>query len=953
MAFGDKVLMLRGQRGESLQQVADAIGSSKGHVSDIERGVARNPSLEVVQKLAAHFGVSLAFLVDDQPARPILSGSAAQVNGWVRMIQKEQAAGCDLETAAAEARISYEDMQGAPLDAVQELNWQAARDQIEAALTADIEYLGANSLTRKPRRPDWYAGPKVADQNWPGLRGYLMTRSGWSPDTLESLDRTSTEVVSLVENPAQSQFSGRGLVVGYVQSGKTANMTAVIAKAADAGYRFVIVLAGLTNALRRQTQRRLETDLVDRNPHGWHMHTTADDNGDFRTPPSRWFTVMESIQIAVIKKNVTPLQHLIRTIKKTTPAQRERLPILIIDDECDQAGVNAGGQYDVTRINMQIRTLLGLLPRAQYVGYTATPFANVLINPDRQDGGLDDLYPADFITSLPKPAGYFGPESLFGRDPIDADQEAPDERGLDMIRLVKDEEVAKLRPSGTKDRATFQPEITPSLDKALRYFLMATAARYARGQRDRHCTMLVHTTSYVLPHERMAAQIREWLDAMAGRLDEPELLDALRTQWEDEAAKVDGTPFGLTAVTWTAVQQHLATVLSDLEIIVENSASETRLDFTGGPRKYIVVGGSVLARGLTIEGLTVSYFVRSSSQYDTLLQMGRWFGFRKGFEDLPRIWMTGDLSGAFRDLALVEAEIRADIATYREDDKTPRDFAVRIRQIPGMTVTSAAKMIAAEACDVSFSGEHLQTIRFPADDKALLDANWIAGADLVSAAVADGRAIEPRPRGRLIRGVRLALVLEFLQRYGASAKDQFSPRLLEYIRAEAARADAPFQEWNVGLIERDGTPIAATPLGALGTVRTVQRAKLGAARGDGLADIKALMSRADVLLDSDAKATGTSWPPFKIARQEALGDRIPLLLLYAIDRASPADPDSDYRVPLDAAADVLGVGLVLPERGEKRSYVRVTLNVPDADDEEDLAADLPASNDAVPEDDAA
>lgn len=940
MAFADRLRDLRRVRGESLQQTADAVGASKAHISDLERGAARNPGLELVRALAAHFGVTVSDILDETPAaRVVPAGDSSQVTAWIRMIRKEQAAGHDLETAAAEARATFENMLGSSLDAQQEANWGAAREQIREALARPVEFLGTLSL-RQPRRPQWYSLPAGGGVHWPALEAYLLTRKGWKPESIASIDRSSTEVVSLLENPAQSSFRGRGLVVGYVQSGKTANMTATIAKAVDAGYRFIIVLAGMTNALRRQTQRRLEDDLLKRHRHSWMLHTTDENTGDFRTPANRWFVVTEQVQVAVVKKNVTPLRQLIRTIEKTIPAHRERLPVLIIDDECDQASVNAGGQFNITQINQQIRTLLALLPRAQYVGYTATPFANVLINPEKPAGGLDDLYPEDFITALPLPDDYFGPESLFGRDPIDADHEQPDERGLNMIRTVKGKEVAFLRPASARGRHAFEPQMTPSLRRALRYFVLSTACRYLRGHRDQHCSMLVHTTVYTNTHHRLADVIRTWIAEFRTELASPAVHDRLERLWQSETARVDPEQFGRTTPSYAEIRPLLTEVLGDLEVVVENSASDSRLDFTNGPKKYIVVGGSVLARGLTIEGLTVSLFVRSSSQYDTLLQMGRWFGYRPGYEDLPRIWMTPDLEEAFRDLATVEAEIRADMSVYREQDVTPADFAVRIRQIPGMTITSASKMIAAEACDISFSGEHLQTIRFQHRNETLLGENWTAGGRLIDRALSEA-PLETVTGGRLIKGVSLDTALEFLRSYKASAKDSFSQALLDYIEAEAQRADAPFQTWNVGIVEPRNGQVSTEALGGLGPVTLVRRARLNIERADGAADIKALMSRRDVLLDVTTPTTASDWRGVKRARQREVGDRTPLLLLYAIDKLSEPAKDTNYRTALDAQADVLGVGLVLPERGQRRSYVRVRLPQEDAEETEDITADLP------------
>ncbi|MCZ8099851.1 MAG: endonuclease, partial [Burkholderiales bacterium] len=339
--------------------------------------------------------------------------------------------------------------------------------------------------------------------HWPALKGFLLNEKNWHEDDVRGIDEASNEVVSLLENPrdpARSQFSCRGLVVGHVQSGKTANMTAVIAKALDAGYDTVIVLAGLTNKLRHQTQLRLYSDLVRRNPLNWQVLTANEVDRDFRAPAQGGFlSHSDKAQLAVVKKNVSPLDELRNAINETFPAVLRQLRVLVIDDECDQASVNsARGELDMTAINQRIRELLSLMPAVTYVGYTATPFANVLINPYRVDGQeLDDLYPRDFITALPKPGRYFGTEQLFGKPPVDAENIRPAEEGLDMIRDVPNADESGLQPRSRRERDAFQPAMTPSLETAILYFLGCCAARRARGHGDHHMTMLVHTSAYV------------------------------------------------------------------------------------------------------------------------------------------------------------------------------------------------------------------------------------------------------------------------------------------------------------------------------------------------------------------------------------------------------------------------------------------------------------------------
>ncbi|HLV02392.1 MAG TPA: Z1 domain-containing protein [Acidobacteriota bacterium] len=812
-----------------------------------------------------------------------------------------------------------------------------------------VEILHLHSVIRK--RPQWYFGPKPTDRHWPAVQGFLINGKGWHEDDVRAIDDASSEVVSLLASPQESQFSCRGLVVGHVQSGKTANMTAVIAKALDAGYNTVIVLAGLTNKLRYQTQLRLYEDLVVRNPLDWQVLTPNELNRDFRAPAQGGFlSHSDKAQLAVIKKNVSPLQELKNAVERTLPAVLKRLRILVIDDECDQASVNsARGELDMTAINQRIRELLSLLPAVSYVGYTATPFANVLINPYRIDGQeLDDLYPRDFITALPLPERYFGTERLFGKTPADPENVLPEEEGLDMIRDVPSDEECLLQPRNLREKDAFQPVMTETLKTAILYFLACCAARRARGDAGKHMTMLVHTSAYVIAHERVASLIEGWVDVHRKQLIDraSPLGRRIEEIWDEERGRLPDDITDAPSVSPDQIFEHLPDVLSVLEFPVENGASDDRIDYTGAAKTYIVVGGSILARGLTLEGLMVSFFLRTTNQYDTLLQMGRWFGYRPRYEDLPRIWMPEELKLRFRALASLEQEIRDDIEQYRLRDLTPMDIAVRIRSIPGMAITAATKMRAARQCAVSYWGTHRQTFRFAHRDGKLLLANWRAGEELASRAEALGlRDPEAQARGRkLWRGVPRSSIQRFLETYTVQATHADLDRrmILPFI----ANGDSRLDNWNVGIVEARNGPISSDPLGSAGTIRLVKRARIS---GDGDADIKALMSKQDVLFDCpETVSKDGDWEDLKAARLEIVG-QVPLLLLYGIERTSePQRESKNRRVALDAAYDVLGYGIVFPGSvTEGGNYVSVNLSPLSADEIEEIAAEEAAQAEAA------
>ncbi|PJJ72952.1 Z1 domain-containing protein [Diaminobutyricimonas aerilata] len=782
----------------------------------------------------------------------------------------------------------------------------------------------------------WYSGAGDDSIFWNPLKQHFVS-DGWSEDRLDGLDRASDHVVAHTPRPSKPSFRAKGLVVGYVQSGKTTNFTSVIAKLADEDYRMVIVLSGIHNGLRRQTQKRLDAQLRSLNPDRW-MTLTSEDK-DFIKPTFSASAALSSDKslLAVVKKNAAVLRRLVKWLEE--PGAQDALKtarVLVIDDEADQASVATN------QINPLIQKILGYMPRSTYIGYTATPFANVFIDPSEKN----DLYPRDFILNLPRPDGYFGPDKIFGRDVVETDDSGRALDGYDMVRLVPEETVGDLLPLTKADVPGFTPAITDELADAIRWFWLATAAKRARGLLD-HSTMLIHTSVKIDVHEAYREPLEALRRAAISQIRSGGVaLEEWRAHWDRESVRVPAEDFGRVQTSWEEVRAHLLNVVERTKVVLDNYRSADRLNYEGEEKVVaIAVGGNTLSRGLTLEGLVVSFFVRSASAYDTLLQMGRWFGFRTGYEDLPRIWMTEALVAAFRHLSTVEHEMRADIDYYQQQNATPVEVAVRIRTHPLLRVT--AKMGAAIPAYVSFAGRRLQTRYFNHKDAEWLERNLEATRRLVER-VARSHAEVKKSSVTLYRNVDAAEIVQFLEQYQVheESTDLDTELMRKYIAKQQSSETPSLSKWSVAVVagEKDGKT-EIVDLGGL-QVPSVVRARLRE-QGKTRADIKTLMSKVDRALDlpvplAELRLLREQDLTAKRNEDDELGKQ-GLLVVYPIDRTSkPQNVHSKTRDPLDAVFPVIGIGVVFPgDAAEKNrifaTHVAVDLkNVEDAEGLEEI-----------------
>jgi hypothetical protein len=690
----------------------------------------------------------------------------------------------------------------------------------------------STTLKDNTNHHDWLSAARKRDwQYWRRYRDFLEAKLA---DTVAAeLDGATDEILGLLEDPHRSgDWDRRGLVVGHVQSGKTSNYSGLICKAADAGYKIIIVLAGMHNNLRSQTQMRLEESFlgyettVDRDPGmpigvaefgedlKTNSATTRAENGDFNKAVAKHFhgiSPEERPWLFVVKKQKTILTALLNWIRTRVADSTDagdgrkvvtKLPLLVIDDEADHASVDTGEQvyntdgtpdeeHQPKTINSLIRQVLHSFTRKAYVGYTATPFANIFIHHKgvtAKEG--PDLFPRAFIINLAAPSNYVGPARMFGKMTKEGRAGA-----LPLSRSIADHydpesDAGWMPPKHKKTHIPIfngQQVIPPSLREAICVFVLTCAVRELRGQGDQHSSMLIHVTRFVdvqaHVHEQVAEAVRRMRQKITRGIDADALLDQLHELWEQDFLPIRDQVAHLSPSEerppempcWNEVLAVLPEVLADIEIRSINGTAKDALDYAtpGAALKVIAVGGDKLARGLTLEGLCVSYFVRTTKMYDTLMQMGRWFGYRPGYLDLCRLYTSPDLVKWFAHIADASEELRDEFDFMADAKLTPEQYGLKVMSHEVLTVTSPLKMRNAKTLSLSYSGSRPQTILFHRDAK-IQQQNLDAVDGLISSLGKNWQS-DPKysrdgdpdswPGARLWRDVDASKVLTFLGSY--------------------------------------------------------------------------------------------------------------------------------------------------------------------------------------------
>jgi len=594
---------------------------------------------------------------------------------------------------------------------------------------------------------------------WNRYKKYLEMEKNWNPRVIHSLDRVSDEIVDLLGNPNDAEpFQRRGLVLGDVQSGKTANYTAICNKVSDAGYRVIIILAGMTNILRQQTQERLDAEFIGKKsdyfldpkatiqnvPVGVHSYgrqdlhdkeigsltsVTKDFNKDTLRTLNLSIYSFNTTTVFVLKKNTSPLLNIIHWLKKSNRGTGTiDLPMLLIDDEADNASVNTNDEErDPTAINSSIRKLLSLFSQASYLGITATPYANIFISPDSSSEMLgDDLFPRDFIYLLSPPDDYIGAKNIFG------DDDNIPAKYASAIEPIFSKEMDAFFPFNHK-KELIVSELPPSMKKALAYFLLINGIRDVRGEGKRHRSMMIHVSRFTIVQNQLRDRVNEWLLQVRSDLqnyaslperksDEIESIAFIRSVWDeyDLGKKIPAEEGSMPWHLFLSTYLFKAIAPINVRAVNQNSGS-TSLDYFNhrdDGLRVIAIGGNSLSRGLTLEGLCVSYFYRKSKMYDTLLQMGRWFGYRPGYEDLFKIWMSSEAIDWYGYITSASEELKREIGKMKLANLTPMQFGLKVRQDPAsLIVTARDKMRSAREIKrpINISGRLLETPRLKAD----------------------------------------------------------------------------------------------------------------------------------------------------------------------------------------------------------------------------------------------
>jgi hypothetical protein len=607
---------------------------------------------------------------------------------------------------------------------------------------------------------------------WNRYKSYMQENDSSFP--VNDLDDFTDKILDKCVNPKEKKsFDRRGMVVGHVQSGKTSNYVGLINKATDAGYKVIIIIAGTISSLRRQTQERIDSGYIGRNSSAFiranenriigvgkykvntdiysltSSYYKNGDEGDFSQSVANKLNIPigKNPVVFVIKKNKSILENLIDWFSKNeniqivdgTPKLFD-IPALIIDDEADAASVNTTKDInDVKTINRLIRTLLNIFNQNTFIGYTATPYANLFISQDYNDELTttvknkkykigEDLFPRDFIINIKAPTNYIGAAKIFGFNQFDRDLT---KEPLDIFRNIDDYD-PPFFTTINKDNKDDLPEYLPqSLEKAIKTFILTCAIRRVRGHENKHNSMLIHVALLVKWIDQIAYLVNEKTKEIKNAIQsgDKDLFLEFKNLYETDfiptteniIENIDYLDIRVKVHSWEEIKKEIKNAALKIDVrSVHGTRSTTNLKYHNiaeidynrheNGLSVIAVGGSRLSRGITLEGLSISYYLRTTRMYDSLMQMGRWFGYRPGYVDLCRLFTTNQIFDWFNHITMATEEMRNDFDELTITHQRPKDFRLKVRNHQGLlTITSLNKLYFSQDIEISFSGENPQT----------------------------------------------------------------------------------------------------------------------------------------------------------------------------------------------------------------------------------------------------
>ena len=666
----------------------------------------------------------------------------------------------------------------------------------------------------------WTDRVKVAGDTYYWTRCQAWMRKSRPPDVVHTIDQDTDRVMNNVGDPATDSFLIRGMVVGHVQSGKTSNYSTLVCKAADAGYRFIVVIAGGTDILRDQTQERLNEAFVGAEngeqvgagvgyttPKTLPICLTTKDRDFNRQDAAKMsqginFDNINSPILIVIKKNPNSLKNVIDWLRAQYPNVIPNHSMLVVDDESDYASINYNDEeVGPSVINRRIRELLGLFKKGTYVAYTATPFANIFIDHNaKSDEYGSDLFPKDFIFALEAPTNYFGARRIFLDD------------NSQHLVVIPQNEIDTHLPLNHKKEAYLK--LSPTLKDAIRLFILNVGIRWIRGHQDKHNSMLIHVSRFTRIHSLISSQVTDYFEELKRDLSAYGKLtnsDQFSTHISDMKRTFQNHLKANFAIPeeWLNVIASASDAVSTILIRESHQKSRVRVAYKKNvPTNAIVIGGATLSRGFTLEGLSVSYFLRNTLLYDTLMQMGRWFGYRPHYDDLCRVYMSEKSINHFESIILASEDLMKSIDRMAAINLTPLEFGLAVQMHPDsalqITARNKQRNVTDVIVDMSLDGHLKETARFSmASEDAVKNKELIIGL-VRSLGSTDRTNVGKSFLWRDVEGTHIKKFLNSFRTYTADTYG-FSDRMpLPFIKKYAEQWA---EKWDVALCNGAGDKV--------------------------------------------------------------------------------------------------------------------------------------------------